>query len=91
MSHLSLNMDPSQGRPDSENRAVHTPTAIARTISSRTSNLARRILARQFDKMARQAKAKHRSPNYPRLAFDAAPEKTHAVYEQHSASREVIA
>jgi hypothetical protein len=40
------------------------------------------------------ARAKHRSPNYPPLAFDAALEKTRAVYEQqhkHSASREVIA
>ena len=39
------------------------------------------------------AKAKHRSPNYPRLAFDAALEKTRAIYEKqlkHSASREVI-
>jgi hypothetical protein len=40
------------------------------------------------------AKAKHRSPNYPRLAFDAAIEKARAVYDQqhkHSASTEVIA
>src|SRR5215471_14368415 len=39
------------------------------------------------------AKAKDRSPNYPRLAFDAAIEKACAVYDQqhkHSASREVI-
>jgi len=40
------------------------------------------------------AKTKHRSPNYPRLAFDSALEKTRAIYEKqhkHSASREVIA
>jgi len=40
------------------------------------------------------AKTKHRSPNYPRLAFDAALEKTRTIDEKqhkHSASREVIA
>ena len=40
------------------------------------------------------AKAKHRSPNYSRLAFDAAIETARAVYDQqhkHSASTEVIA
>ena len=40
------------------------------------------------------AKTKHRSPNYPQLAFDGALEKTRAVYKQqhkHSASREGIA
>jgi hypothetical protein len=40
------------------------------------------------------ARTKHRSPNYPRLAVDAALEKTRVIYEQrhkHSVSREVIA
>lgn len=49
--------------------------------------------ARQSDALF-MAKTKHRSPNYPRLAFDAALEKMRAIYEQqhkHSASREVIA
>lgn len=62
--------------------------------------MARLYLARHIDTLARQlytavmAKTKHRSPNYPRLAFDSALEKTHAVYgrqHKHPASREVIA
>ena len=57
-------------------------------------------MARHLDTLARQlytavmAKTKHRSPNYPRLAFDSALEKTRAIYTQqhkHSASRDVIA
>jgi hypothetical protein len=63
-------------------------------------DLARLFLARHIDTLARQlytavmAKTKHRSPNYPRLAFDSALEKTRAIYAQqhkHSASRDVIA
>jgi DNA mismatch endonuclease (patch repair protein) len=40
------------------------------------------------------ARANHRSPNYPRLAFDAALEKARIVYDRHhkhSVSREAIA
>ena len=64
------------------------------------SNLAHLFLARQIGTLARQlytavmAKTKHRSPNYPRLAFDFALKKTRAIYTQqhkHSASRDVIA
>lgn len=45
-------------------------------------------------KLCLMAKTKHRSPNYPRLAFDAALEKAAAIYRQqhkHPASTEVIA
>jgi hypothetical protein len=40
------------------------------------------------------ARANHRSPNYPRLAFDAALEKARIVYDRHhkhSVSREAMA
>ncbi len=40
------------------------------------------------------AKTKHKSPNYPRLAFDVALDKTSILYKNqhnHSASTEAIA
>ena len=45
-------------------------------------------------KLLSMARANHRSPNYPRLAFDAALEKARIVYDRrhkHSVSREAIA
>jgi hypothetical protein len=47
-----------------------------------------------YGKLLSMARANHRSPNYPRLAFDTALEKARIVYDRHqkhSVSREAIA